>query len=45
MRNNRTVVAKCINCFYQKEGCLFGMHGGILVKARDFYCNKGEKLQ
>ena len=28
-----------------KEGCLFGMHGGILVKARDFSCNKGEKLQ
>ena len=31
--------------FFGKEGCLFGMHGGILVKARDFSCNKGEKLQ
>ena len=28
-----------------KEGCLFGMHGGILVKARDFSCNKGKKLR
>ena len=31
--------------FFCKEGSLFGMHGGILVKARDFSCNKGKKLQ